>query len=426
MSSTVTVQALREAAHALTSGDHRAALVAIQTAQDALDAAKAHHLAEMERTAEFELDGSSTITAWARQYLRLEAKQTKQYLAADATMRDLPAVANAAAQGQVRLEHVKILTFGIKHIGAGVISNAEPWLLPVARTHEPSKLRQVVRKLREALYPEELDQAWIDGMAKEDIHLSAVPDGWHVNGFLNTLTGAKLKAVLESLSVPMKAGDDRTAADRRVEGLDRLLSSVLENGLPTDKGIRPQLSVIVDVETLHEAMTATPGTAQPVGEPAELAGFGPIGPQLLSYLACTGETTPILTSSDDLDQAQILNLGDTIRLATPAQRKAVIARQRGQCANPGCTHTHLEIHHSTWWSNGGTTDLDGLIGLCTRCHPLVHRGLLVIEALGQGQFDLTSRDGRPLDLRRHTARRHLRKIRQTTRQAHDRTRPLRT
>ena len=61
-----TVQALRTAAHAVGSPDHRAALVAIQTAQDALDAAKAHHLAELERSAEYELDGASTVTAWAR------------------------------------------------------------------------------------------------------------------------------------------------------------------------------------------------------------------------------------------------------------------------------------------------------------------------------------------------------------------------
>ena len=137
-------------------------------------------------------------------------------------------------------------------------------------------------------------------------------------------------------------------------------------------------------------------------------------------LACTGDITPILTSTDDIEQAQVLNVGDTIRLATPAQRKAVIARQHGQCAAPGCTHTHLEIHHTTWWSRGGKTDLDGLIGICQNCHSLVHRGLLVIEALGQGTFNLTTRDGRPLNLQqRRTTRHHLRHIRRTARHTRD-------
>ena len=373
------MQALRTAAHAVGSFDHRSALVAIQTAQDALDSAKAHHLAELERSAEYELDGASTVTAWARDHLRIDARQTRSLINADATMRELPAVGEAAALGEIRLDHVKLFTFGLKHIGAKVVTDAEPWLLAVATTHEPVQLRRVVRALRDAVFPDALDEDWINGMAKEDLQLSPVPEGWHLSGFLKTETGAKLKAVLDSLSIPVVANDDRTVAERRVAGLDRLLTSVLEAGLPTSKGIRPQLSVIVGVETLHEAMTAEPGKAQPTGEPAELAGFGPIGPQRLSYLACTGDITPILTTGDDIEQAQVLNIGDTIRLATPAQRKAVIARQHGQCAAPGCTHppstplrsvqggapTHLEIHHTTWWSRGGKTDLDGLIGICT-------------------------------------------------------------
>ena len=420
------MQALREAVHAVTSGDHRSALVAIQTAQDALDAAKAHHLAALEKSAEFELDGASTVTTWARQHLRIDARQTRALINADHTMRELPQVAEAAVAGQVRLDHVRLFTFGLKHIGAKVVSDAEPWLLAVATTHEPVQLRRVVRALRDAVFPDALDEDWIKGMAKEDIQLSPVPEGWHLSGFLKTETGAKLKAVLESLSIPVVANDDRTSAERRVAGLDRLLSSVLEAGLPTSKGIRPQLSVTVGVETLHEAMTAEPGKTQPAGEPADLAGFGPIGPQLLSYLACTGDITPILTSTDDVEQAQVLNLGDTIRLATPAQRKAVIARQHGVCAAPGCTHTHLEIHHTTWWSNGGRTDLDGLIGICTSCHSLVHRGLLVIDTLGQGKFNLTTRDGRPVDLtQRRTTREQLRRIRQAARHTRQPDYPLR-
>ena len=421
-----TVQALRSAEHAVTSSDHRSALVAIQTAQDALDAAKAHHLAELERTAEYELDGASTVAAWARDHLRIDARQTRSLINADTTMRELPRVAEAAIAGQVRLDHLKLFTFGLKHIGHRVVTDAEPWLLAVATTHEPVQLRRVVRALRDAVFPEALDEAWINGMAKEDIQLSAVPEGWHLSGFLKTETGAKLKALLDSLSIPVTANDDRSSAERRVAGLDRLLSSVLESGLPTSKGIRPQLSVIVGVETLHEAMTAEPGNARPTGEPAELAGFGPIGPQLLSYLACTGDITPILTSGDDLEQAQILNGGDTIRLATPAQRKAVIARQHGACAAPGCVHTHLEIHHTTWWSNGGKTDLDGLIGICSNCHSLVHRGLLVIEALGHGHFNLTTRDGRPINLaQRRTTREHLRRIRTAARNTRQPEYPLR-
>ncbi|MCK5892756.1 MAG: HNH endonuclease, partial [Aeromicrobium sp.] len=72
------------------------------------------------------------------------------------------------------------------------------------------------------------------------------------------------------------------------------------------------------------------------------------------------------------------------------------------------------------------TDLDGLIGLCQTCHSLVHRGLLIIDALGHGKFDLSTRDGRPTDLtQRRTTRHHLRQIRRTARQTRQRDYPLR-
>jgi hypothetical protein len=74
----------------------------------------------------------------------------------------------------------------------------------------------------------------------------------------------------------------------------------------------------------------------------------------------------------------------------------VIARQGGVCAAPGCRHTHLEIHHVIWWSRGGPTDLDLLIGLCVRCHHLLHRGLLHVTGNADAGFDFTNRDNRPL------------------------------
>ena len=83
-------------------------------------------------------------------------------------------------------------------------------------------------------------------MDRQDIQVNPVPDGWHVNGFLNTATGAKFRQVLDTLGAPRDADDQRPGAERRVDAFDRMLTTVLEAGLPSDKGIRPQLSVIVD------------------------------------------------------------------------------------------------------------------------------------------------------------------------------------
>ncbi|MGI9085378.1 MAG: HNH endonuclease [Aeromicrobium sp.] len=92
----------------------------------------------------------------------------------------------------------------------------------------------------------------------------------------------------------------------------------------------------------------------------------------------------------------MLNVGRTSRLATGRQRRAIITRQDGVCAAPGCRNTHLEIHHAIWWSHGGRTDLDNMIGLCVRCHHLVHRDLLHVHTDGNGEFTFTNHDNRAL------------------------------
>lgn len=381
MDSGATIERLRDAAHALKSGDSRTRLRAIQFAQDALDAAKAKELAALEESREFELDGASSVTTWARNELRLDARQTKTLVRAASTMRDLSSVGAAAAEGRIRLDHVAVFSYGLKHIGSSIVRESEGWLLDVATTNEPAGLRQVMRDLREAVYPDSLDEAWAKGMDKHDIQVNPVPDGWHVNGFLNITTGAKLKQVLDTLGAPRDADDQRPGSERRIDAFDRMLTGVLESGMPSDKGIRPQLSVIVDTH----------------GPSARLTGFGSIGPKLLDYLTCLSDLTPIVTAGGDIEQAKILNVGRTRRHANRQQRRAIIARQGGECAAPGCHNTHLEIHHVTWWSRGGRTDLDDMVGLCVRCHHLVHRERLSITAHGPGQFGYTTKAGRPVE-----------------------------
>ncbi|SDS34940.1 HNH endonuclease signature motif containing protein [Corynebacterium timonense] len=75
----------------------------------------------------------------------------------------------------------------------------------------------------------------------------------------------------------------------------------------------------------------------------------------------------------------VLNTGRAFRLATNAQINALMLMWRSQCAMPGCTHTRfMEMHHIHDWADGGTTDLDNLLPLCSACHSLVSDGAVTI------------------------------------------------
>ncbi|GAA0983704.1 hypothetical protein GCM10009555_056040 [Acrocarpospora macrocephala] len=65
-------------------------------------------------------------------------------------------------------------------------------------------------------------------------------------------------------------------------------------------------------------------------------------------------------------KGQVLDMGRAVRLATPAQRRAVLARY-ATCYREGCPipADMAEIDHVQGWAEGGTTDLDLLAPACT-------------------------------------------------------------
>lgn len=295
-----TIDVMRQAAQTLRAGDVREQMYALQDVQHAVDAAKAALLAELDSSKDFEIDGASTLSAWVRNQLRMNAGQASQLVRNAAALRDLPLVAQAALAGRISAAHVQVFAYGLKHVGLEPMREFEDVLVQVARENAPSELFEAVKHLRDRLYPEDLDEAWNNGMDKEDFQVSPVPDGWHVTGFLNTATGAKLKKVLDSVSAPRDKDDTRTGSQRRVQGLDDLLSRVLGEGLPSDKGVRPHVSVFVDADTVQAAADQAKQAAEnpwvapdrmPPVEPARLAGHGAIGPNLLMYLLCVSDVT---------------------------------------------------------------------------------------------------------------------------------------
>ncbi len=86
-------------------------------------------------------------------------------------------------------------------------------------------------------------------------------------------------------------------------------------------------------------------------------------------LACTAGILPAVLDGN----TRVLDLGRTQRLFTPAQRKALAIRDR-HCRTDGCDipAAWCEAHHETPWSQGGTTDLDNALLLCSFHHHRAH------------------------------------------------------
>ncbi len=89
-----------------------------------------------------------------------------------------------------------------------------------------------------------------------------------------------------------------------------------------------------------------------------------------------------------------LNLGRTTRLANRAQRRALRGLYRC-CAIPGCTvaYDRCKLHHVFWWRNGGTTDLDNLLPVCSNHHTKIHNDDWIIELGSRRELTLRLPDG---------------------------------
>jgi 5-methylcytosine-specific restriction protein A len=87
-------------------------------------------------------------------------------------------------------------------------------------------------------------------------------------------------------------------------------------------------------------------------------------------LLCDAKIVPVVLGGD----SQPLDVGREKRTATLAQRKAVAARDGG-CAYPGCDRPahRCQIHHRLHWFDGGGTDINNLVMLCTQHHTVIHQ-----------------------------------------------------
>ncbi|HEV7187166.1 MAG TPA: HNH endonuclease signature motif containing protein [Blastococcus sp.] len=164
---------------------------------------------------------------------------------------------------------------------------------------------------------------------------------------------------------------ERTAA-RRCAAVAQLADAARHVGRrPGDPARR---DVVVHVDAAVVADDAAGGQAYLEGGPA-------LRPSQVRRMLCEATVVTMLERG-----REVLGMGRRRRLATRAQRRALLRRDGG-CARPGCTETRIErlhAHHMRWWAFGGRTDVAGMVLLCDVDHGLVHELDLV----------MTRRDGK--------------------------------
>jgi hypothetical protein len=280
---------------------------------------------------------------------------------------------------------------------------AEAALVELAGTDGADDVAAIARAWRDAMDPDGIEPRHDEILARQGVFIAPEHNG------IKTYTlkaapvlSAQLDAVfLESMA---RGATPRFMSEEELAASTELVED--ENGTLieriTDRRSLPQKRADILAGVLLVGIRATqdgPANLRTIGSVTAVirmedlrngTGFGiiegtdeTVPASVIQEIACDAGFYPVLVG----DKGEPLRHGLLERYFTPAQRRAIIARDGDRCLAKGCRKraAACHAHHVVFFSNDGPTDVDNGVMLCPEHH----------HALHQGEFEIRMIDGMP-------------------------------
>ncbi len=337
-------------------------------------------VAAVDRARSYACVGRASTAGWLGATMTLSdaAARAKVTLARRLT-EDLGLVGQLLVDGGTTVAHCSAMAAGLRGIGPDVVAESGPALVTLARSLDPPSLCRELRERALAVSPELAKEQERRQRQRVGCTASELPDGCvSVQALLAPEPGQALLAALDALVHGNRQArdadgepDERDAATRRADALASLAQHALgcDGLLPGHGGGRAAVHVVVRAESLL--------ADQPGARPATFAGsHGVLTRQQLLRLACDADVSRVVLDAT----GEVLDLARTTRTVTPAQYRALVARDRG-CVIRGCRRRHSECqaHHVRHWALGGPSDLANYALVCHLHHHQLHEGERTLE-----------------------------------------------
>jgi hypothetical protein len=295
--------------------------------------------------------------------LRLSPSEAKRSSAAGRQLEARPELASAVDDGRVRPEQAQVIGRCLDGIGAEDHDEAFALLAGAAAQQDPIELGRTARRLAAEMAPDAAVQDERRRHARRRLTLRRTADGMlDVHGQLTGLAAEAVQTAIDAFRTPDRAGDPaRTAEQRTADAFEELALAALRAGeAPSDRGVRPQLTVTVDLDRLHRGTGA-----------GEAAWHGPIPTAELQRFA---RNATIRVLGLDVDGLPIASSVATDHV-TAAQYRALVHRDGG-CRYPGCDAppAWCDVAHATARRDDGPVALHNTLLLCRRHHRYLDLG----------------------------------------------------
>lgn len=362
----VLVEALTELTPSMLSVEGRIdAVVAVQRHIGMLQARSVELLAAIEAADETE-DGFVREAVAAALRVPPGSMRSRMDLARSLAER-LPAAMALLAAGLVSQRHAFDLAEATASLSPGAAAAVEARVLPRAAEQTAAQFRAAIRRaVLRVSDPVEQQAAHRDALAQRRVIVTPVQDGMAELWALLPADGAAtVSAALDALahnSLHRRGGTDRTADQRRADGLVDLASTALiHRALGRGQRQRPAVQITVAASTLMGLDD----------QPGDLDGYGPVTAAMARRIAADETATWRRLVTDD--HGHVTSMSRKAYRPTAAMVDLVLARDR-HCVFPGCRRAakYSDLDHVQPYRRGDETTTANLTVLCRRHHRLKH------------------------------------------------------
>ena len=337
-------------------------------------------------------DATRTLAGWLETRTRTEhAPNLRSLRLAQALDRRWHQTASGLAHGRVNVAQAEVIARALDElpndIPAETLARAEEHLVNEAAHFGPRALATLGRRILDVVAPEVAEEQERIALEREESRAERVTslfsrrlgDGTtRITLRVADAVATRLYTYLDAFTSPRRAAGNATGlADRvpsyQAKGLafGALLESLDPKRAPLHGGDATTLMVTVSLDQLRSGLGG-----------AEIGIDDLISVGQARRLACTAKIIPVVLGG----KSEILDLGRSSRLFSPAQRKAMAVRDK-RCRAQGCSvpATWCEGHHfRSPWRRGGRTDLaDGKL-LCPFHHHRAHDDRYLTQELANG------------------------------------------
>jgi Domain of unknown function (DUF222) len=318
-------------------------------------------LSVFDRQAGWGIDGYKSLDSWLCHETRRSNGDAHRMIQLMRQLRHLPVTEEAFANGTLAASQASIIAANVTDKTIDLFADAEPDLVPLLGEVSVDQTGRIMKEwAARANATVDADNGTDPEPDTDHLHFSPLMDGRSkLDGQLSGDNSKIVEEGLNSCLPDLVEGEPILPYSRRqAAALVEMARRALQN-VPSPARRSTEMTVLINWQDYIN------------GGIAKYADGTTLAPDRVKRLLCDAQLTFIVQG----EQHEPLWMSRTVRSATPAQWRALVARDR-HCAFPGCTMKPIwcVAHHILEYDRDhGPTDIDNMALLCGGHHTTVHK-----------------------------------------------------